>query len=90
MYGGRYRQLEERKGDGLPLHTFSGLASIYFLSSGSVLHLHSSVDRLVTPQVVTVLKLLVTYGADVCRSGRPSDWLHWEREKERDGVHTQV
>lgn len=78
--GGRYRQLEERKGDGLPLQSCSSLPSVYFLSSGSVFHLHSSVDRLVTPQVVAVLKLLITYGADVCGPGWSRDWLHWERE----------
>lgn len=88
-YGGWYGQLEERERDGLPLHSRSSLPSINFLFSGSVLHLHSGVDRLVTPQVVAVLKLLVTNGADVSRSGRSSDWFYRRHGllAQRGGVH---
>lgn len=58
------------------------------LLSGPVLHAYPSVDRLVPPQVVVVLELLVADGTDVGHAGRPRHWLHWtttRQEKRQRG-----
>lgn len=72
----RNGQLKEGERNGLPLHSLTRLCCVYLLSSCSVLHFHSSVDRLVATQVIAVLKLLVAYGADMSRPGRPRHRLN--------------
>lgn len=49
------------------------------LLSGPVLHAYPSVDRLVPPQVVVVLELLVADGTDVLHASWPRHGLHWSR-----------
>lgn len=72
--GGRGRlggqgEVEEGEGDHLLLHP-RHLPRFLLLSGGSVFHLDARVHRLVPPQVVAVLELLVAGGADVGRPAR--------------------
>lgn len=67
------RKVEEGERDCLP--SSSSLALVLPLSGCSVLHFDASVHRLMAPEVVVVLKLLVTCGADVCRPARLGDGL---------------
>lgn len=57
-------EVEEGERDRLFLHP-SSFPSVLLLSGGSVLHLDARVHRLVPPQVVAVLELLVACGTDV-------------------------
>lgn len=69
------RKVEEGERDCLPPPSSSSLAPVLPLSGCSVLHFDASVHRLMAPEVVVVLKLLVTCGADVCRPARLGDGL---------------
>ena len=73
--------MEEGERDGLP---FGPPPTRGLL--GPVGHAYPGVHRLVAPQVVVVLELLVADGADVGRPGRPRGHLHCTRtEGERAG-----
>lgn len=73
-------ELEEGEGDGLLLHP-SPLRSVLLLSGGSVLHLDARVHRLVPPQVVAVLELLVAGGTDVGRPARFGERFDWQTQQ---------
>lgn len=62
-------EVEEGEGHRLLLHP-SPLRSVLLLPGGAVLQLDARVNRLVPPQVVAVLELLVAGGADVGRPAR--------------------
>lgn len=66
---GGQAEVEEGERDGLLLHP-SSLPCVLLLPGGAVLHLDARVHRLVAPQVVAVLELLVAGGADVGRPAR--------------------
>lgn len=57
-------ELEQRQRDHLLLHP-AHLPGVLLLSGRPVFHLDARVHRLVPPQVVAVLELLVAGGADV-------------------------
>lgn len=57
-------ELEQRQRDRLFFHS-GHLPSVLLLPSGPVLHPDARVHRLVPPQVIAVLELLVAGGADV-------------------------
>lgn len=69
-------KVEEGERDRLLLHP-AGLRSVLLLPGRPILHLDARVHRLVPPQVVAVLELLVAGGADVggpARLGERFDW----------------
>lgn len=68
-------ELEEGERDGLLLHSCN-LCSILLLLGGSVFHLDTRMNRLMPPQVVAVLELLVACGTDVGRPARLGEWFN--------------
>lgn len=66
---GRQGEVEEGERDRLLLQP-PPLPRLLLLPGGAVLHLDARVHRLVPPQVVAVLELLVAGGADVSRPAR--------------------
>jgi len=74
--------VEERQRDGLLLHPTPS-ASVLLLAGGAVLHLDARVHRLVAPQVVAVLELLVAGGADVGGAAGLHLQLDWRRDSSK-------
>lgn len=92
---GRLREVQQGEGHGGPLHPppapyrrrHHHLASRSLLCPlrllpGPVLHAYPGVDRLVPPQVVVVLELLVADGTDVGDTARPGHRLDWGGRRE--------
>lgn len=74
---GRQSEVEEGEGDRLLLHPYS-LPTVLLLTGDAVLHLDTRMDRLVAPQVVAILELLVAGGTDVAGPARYGERFDWQ------------
>lgn len=93
---GRFGEVQQGEGHSGPLHpppaphrhhhlAGRSLLCPLRLLPGPVLHAYPSVDRLVPPQVVVVLELLVADGTDVGDAARPGHGLDWGGRSQREG-----
>lgn len=73
-------ELEQRQRDRLFFHS-GHLPSVLLLPSGPVLHPDARVHRLVPPQVIAVLELLVAGGADVGGSAWLREQFDWQTQQ---------